>query len=130
MYYTYKGRLTVSESLADGDNYHREKRHVSPKATHLARDGADADVGGGWWWLAGFKGGASTSNVEKDETNGRTNERGNEGTVANEGDRTSTRISMERHAVGFDLRIESLNWMYCAIERRAGMTPRDGPIKS
>lgn len=64
--YLYKSRLTVSRSRADGDNYHREKRRVSPKATHLARDGADADVGGGgWWWLAGFKG-ASTSYVEKE----------------------------------------------------------------
>lgn len=43
--YSYKSRLTVSGPGADGDNYHREKRHVSPKASHLARDGADADVG-------------------------------------------------------------------------------------
>lgn len=74
--YLYKSRLTVSRSRADGDNYHREKRRVSPKATHLARDGADADVGGGgWWWLAGFKG-ASTSYVEKE---GRTYDREGKG---------------------------------------------------
>lgn len=124
MYYTYKGRLTVSESLADGDNYHREKRHVSPKATHLARDGADADVGGGW--LAGWL----VSKEEPPPPTWKKTKRTNGRTVANEGDRTSRRISMERHAVGFDLRIESLNWMYCTIERSAGMTPRDGPIKS
>lgn len=30
-----------------GDNYHREKRHVSPRATYLARDdGGDVDGGG------------------------------------------------------------------------------------
>lgn len=29
-----------------GDNYHREKRHVSPEATYLARDDGDVDGGG------------------------------------------------------------------------------------
>lgn len=53
---------------ADGDNYHREKRHVSPKATHLTGDGADADVGWRrprWWWL--HSKGPSTSYVAKEE---------------------------------------------------------------
>ncbi|KAK1130248.1 hypothetical protein K0M31_018387 [Melipona bicolor] len=80
--------------------------------------------------LAADGGGWLVSKEEPPPPTWKKTERTNERTVANEGDRTSTRISMERHAVGFDLRIESLNWMYCAIERRAGMTPRDGPIKS
>lgn len=64
---------SLSVGLADGDNYYREKRHVSPGAAHLTGDGADAH--GQWWWLVAFKG-ASTSYVEEDKASGT---RGREG---------------------------------------------------
>lgn len=71
-------------------------------------------------WLVSKE--ASTWNV--DEEGARAGRRG-----ANE-TRRAGGFGLERHAEGFDLRIGSLNWMYCAIERRGGMTPRDAPIRS
>ena len=74
--------------VSHGDNYHREKRHVSPKASHLARDGADADVGlmavVGW---AVFKRASSILARNKDKERERERERGNGWISTKEGTR-------------------------------------------